>query len=354
MIDKILICNRCGGNFLPQNNTLICNKCNLTSQYDGHNVFFEDDEYYWGEIPESEMDKILEISRNKGWKNMMKDYFQKTHPRLVNMIMSKGRVDWINLFDSKEKMSILDIGSGWGQNSFLLANNKNYFITSLEKIKKRALFQSIRQSQSNVENMSIVNGDIFNTNFKPNSFNLIIYIGVLEWLGFSKDFNCPRQAQLYALKKNLKYLKSNGHVLIGIENRLGFNNFLGAKDHSGLRFTSLMPRKFANLYMSLRNPKYRSNKKSAKYNTYTYSLKGYIRLLKDAGFSEVDVFVVYPHYAHPRCIIPANNKDVKNFFQYFYRPRSLKDFMMVNIFKLLSFIRLAHIFSPNYIIIGKK
>jgi len=85
-------------------------------------------------------------------------------------------------------------------------------------------------------------------------------------------------------------LKPAGVLLIGIENRIGLHSFLGRIDHSGLPFTSLMPRWMASVYMKIRQPGFHRTllNSSAGYRTYTYSPWGYRKLLREAGFHDVD------------------------------------------------------------------
>lgn len=316
--------------------------------------FERDDGFYWGEISEIEMEKVISISGEKGWKTAVDLVIKIEYPHLLDMILSEDRVDWIRFIEGKDLIA-LDIGSGWGQTSLILANReKCKQVISLEKILKRAAFQKIRANQEGADNLDIIHGDIFNIKFKPNFFDFASFIGVLEWVGISDIKNDPRECQVLALKNVYKSLKPDGYVVIGIENRIGFNNLLGAIDHSGLRFTSLMPRKLADLYLKLRNPNYRSNKSRASYRTYTYTAKGYKNLLADAGFSEVKIFISHPHYATPRCLIEYDNKEINNFFSTIYQPTSKKDFIFSCLFRTLSIIGLGAVLAPHFIIIGKK
>jgi hypothetical protein len=96
--------------------------------------------------------------------------------------------------------------------------------------------------------------------------------------------------QLDVLRRVRRLLKPSGVVVIGIENRIGFHSFFGRVDHSGFAFTSLMPRWLASLYMKLRQPAFHRTllNSSLGYRTYTYSPRGYQKLLRQAGFQSVD------------------------------------------------------------------
>src|SRR5207249_7300311 len=102
-------------------------------------------------------------------------------------------------------------------------------------------------------------------------------------------------------------LRPGGCLYLGIENRLGFQYCLGVKDHSGLPFTSLMPRWIAGQIVGAAHGRgrcegYRGNKNVSGYRWPTYSLRGYTALLGEAGFSDVSFYWTYPSYNEPRYI----------------------------------------------------
>jgi len=311
------------------------------------------DEYYWGEITQVEMKRINEVSAQEGWGVAVNNVLAKNHPGLVGMVTGQDRVDWIHQLDANKK-NVLDVGSGWGHNSYLLAGTYGHTVTSLELIPERAEFQRIRAKQEGIDDMEVVVGNILDKEFSENRFDLATFIGVLEWIGVDKRFKNPRDVQLDALRKVRTYLKSGGLVCIGIENRIGFNNFVGAKDHSGFSFTSLMPRSVANVYLRMRNANYRSNTSSDVYRTYTYTAAGYEKLLYDAGFKNVKILVSHPHYAHPRNLIPYDNTSIRRHFWEQYKANTPKDFVFCSFFKILSIVGLGHVFAPHFVIFAEK
>src|SRR5205823_4310509 len=73
----------------------------------------------------------------------------------------------------------------------------------------------------------------------------------------------PRKVQLRFLEEICRILKPRGQLFVAIENRFDYEYFMGHPDHhSGLRYSSLLPRFLANLYsiFAARRP----------YRTYTY------------------------------------------------------------------------------------
>ncbi len=309
--------------------------------------------YYWGEVPQDKMQRVIEFAKTTTWQEAVERELNGPYFHLRKMVSGVDRIDWTAILPIKNRR-ILDVGSGWGQTSTLFAEQANNTVFSLEPISERAQFQAVRRDQMRLKNLHIINSAINDIDFLSNSIDLVSLSGVLEWIGSTPSKNSPRDEQLKALKLIYRALKPAGTICIGIENRLGYNTFLGARDHSGLRFTNLLPRKLASLYMRLRPSIYRSNSIASEYRTYTYSPAGYKKLLNTAGFSNVRVFLAHKHYAHPSTLVELNNKLINAFFKKYYQPNSLKDRLKTFVFRALSFLRLAKVLPPYLIIFGEK
>jgi SAM-dependent methyltransferase len=310
-------------------------------------------DFYWGEVEEGEMNRALQLATEVGWREAVRDVLGQNHPHLVGMVESRSRVDWLPLLAQSPQLT-LDIGSGWGQTSVLLADVPGNEVVSLERIGARSAFQAIRRAQERIEGLHLVNGDLMAAALPSSTFDLATFIGVLEWIGVAGAPRDPRDVQLDALRRVHDLLRPGGQVVVGIENRIGFNNFLGARDHSGLRFTSLMPRKIASVALELRRTSYRSNQAADAYRTYTYTMAGYRRLLDDAGFHDVRFWVSHPHYADPKCLIEADNATVGRFFDDVYRPSGAKDVVFTQMFRGLAKLGLAAEAAPHFVMIGTR
>ncbi len=353
-IVDLLLCQRCGSLLEYNFGTLKCGNCSATIE-NGSGIFTtcNGSNCYWGEPGLADMTEVLSLARAKGWKQSI-EYFTAKYPKLPHMVTTGDRVDWYHLLD-RDHMVILDVGSGLGQTSFLLAKDVTNTVVSLELVKERALFQAIRKEQDGIENLTVINGNFTDTAFHPGTFDMVQFVGVLEWIGFEEEPENPREVQLRALRKVHEILKPSGLVCIGIENRFGLDNFLGARDHSGLRFTSLMPRALADLYVRLRKPLYRSTLVPRSYRTYTYSASGYRRLLSEAGFSHTEIYMVHPNYNHPRCIIKMDNRVIQWFFSKFHQAKNnVPDMVYTSLFRTLAKFKLAAFFAPHFFIVGRK
>lgn len=253
--------------------------------------FFSEDKY-WGKASKKEFKKAIEALENEGWDAFMKRYNGK-----FDFTFEENRADWRFSIQISKNSSILDIGAGMGRTSIPLARVAGK-VVSVDQSFLRMKFLKKRAEQEKLKNIEIYVGDIFDLPFREESFDLIVMNGVLEWIGMTDRYRNPKEAQIESLKICRRLLKKGGHLYIGIENRYALS-YLKAIDHSGLRFTSYMPRWLANLYTFLR--------KGKKYDTYTYNTRGYKKLLEKAGFGNPDFYLVYPGYNNPRIIIPYDN-----------------------------------------------
>jgi SAM-dependent methyltransferase len=160
--------------------------------------------------------------------------------------------------------------------------------------------------QEGILNVHLIQASATALPLAPDSFDLVVVNGVLEWVGDWDVTVDPRTAQVNFLKKVHSLLKNDGVLLIGIENRFGLDFFKGNRDHSGLPYTSLVPRPVASLMLRLNSrAHYRSQSTLPKqYRTYTYSERGYRRLLSEVGFAELSAYWADPGYNQPYNLVP--------------------------------------------------
>jgi hypothetical protein len=116
----------------------------------------------------------------------------------------------------------------------------------------------------------------------------------------------PRDLQLRFLEKMRLLLKPSGFLCVGIENRIGAEVIRGAVDHSGWPYTSLMPRRVADVWCRYKQRRYRSGANLG-YRTYTYSLSGYRKLFREAGFASTAAFHAWDGYNKPSLLLPLKS-----------------------------------------------
>jgi len=253
--------------------------------------FFSEDRY-WGKAPKEELERAIKVIEEEGW-----DEFKTRYPRKFDYTFEENRADWRFVIPISEDFSVLDVGAGLGRISIPLARVARN-ITALDQSYLRMKFLKMRAEKEGLKNIEVCVGDIFDASFLEESFDLIVMNGLLEWVGKTDLYNNPREAQIACLKICKGLLKKGGFLYVGIENRFAAA-YLRGIDHSGLRFTSFLPRWLANIYTRLR--------KGKRYDTYTYTKNGYEKLLRESRFENIDFYLPFPGYNLPRVIIPYNN-----------------------------------------------
>lgn len=309
------------------------------------------DDDYWGEVDRDAMERALVLARTHGWRVAVREVLAGRHAHLREMVEGDARVDWLRLLPPGPRR-ILEVGSGWGQTSVLLARDPRNHVLALERVRARAEFIALRRDQDGIANLDVAHGDFLRASIEPSAFDLVTMIGVLEWLGLAGPE--PAAAlQARGLARAHAALRPGGWLCIGIENRWGINNLLGARDHTGLRFTSVMPRWLADAYVRARRPSYRSERMPAGYRTLTHSGAQLRRMLCEHGFTEVQLWVVHPHYAQPRVLLPADDAAIAGFFAD-YRPRSIKDAVISGLMRSLAPLGLAARLAPHFVVLARR
>lgn len=304
----VLACPECSANLAEDGTALICRSCTRRWEVREGIPRFFNPEYYWGEVPQSEALSLISDAERDGWRQAVTKHFENDKEMLYSLLQSQSRAAWLPLLGlKKDGLVALDIGSGYGAITQALAHAVGE-VYSVEAITERLEFTSIRLRQEELLNVKLVQGTATKLPFNDNAFDLIVVNGVLEWVGEWDTSASPREIQQQFLRKIFRMLKPGGILLIGIENRIGYNNFLGGLDHSGLAYTSLMPRWLATLVLrhGPRSPHRRQLNEKCQYRTYTYSEIGYRKILSQSGFRDVSFFGADPGYNKPLSLVSLN------------------------------------------------
>ncbi|MBU1102655.1 methyltransferase domain-containing protein [Patescibacteria group bacterium] len=292
------VCLKCQRKLVDRDNDWYCEYCQISwPKIHGLDCFFDRDDY-WGEISRDEMKQLLASIERDGWQKANRELAQKD-PQRLKFIYNPGRADWRFYVPLDNQSVVLDAGCGLGAITLPLAEVVKE-VVAFDTSCERARFVQLRAAKENKTNIQVLVASLFNPPFKKQSFDLIVMNGLLEWVGAGKIDGNPGEIQIEALKKMKELLKPGGCLYIGIENRFGLPLLTGrGLDHSGLRFTSIMPRFLARIYAKIR--------RKSDYRTYTYTRRGYEKLLNDAGFENIDFFLPWPGYNDTRIIVPHRN-----------------------------------------------
>ena len=261
--------------------------------------FLKSNNNYYRDTEEDDLNVLISAIKNgKNWRKAITEKFADLQPWLNDIILCSKRTKFIEEFLDAKNLSVLDIGAGWGQYSVPLA--KENYVCALEPTPERLKFiEAIAQQDNLSGNMFFLASNYFDLEFQT-KFELILCIGVLEWVGkFTIEDSSPETTQLEFLKKIKSDLTEDGKLVIGIENRLGLKYLLGANDdHTGLPHISCLSKELAKTKFKL--------KTNQDLQCLTYSLHEYRNLLSEAGFLTIKFYASLPDYKLPEKIFPIS------------------------------------------------
>lgn len=291
------VCPKCKSNLDSINGkTLSCNKCNLSWDVVGGVPDFIKEDIFWAE-PGFSKENFIKINKDileKDWNEVLKNHESPDIRSTYKFLSDYGRVSWFDLLNLPHDITVLDLGAGMGTMSQALSK-KCKLIYSVEPVKERIDFMRSRFRQEKCDNIRIVRSDVDNLPFEDEKFDLIILNGVLEWLPVNKKNMNPRKVQIYYLKMLKKLLKKGGYIYVGIENRMEFSYFLGARDpHILLKYVTILPRWISHIICKL--------KIGDIYRPYLYTHVGYKKLFEESGFKAPDIYSALPSYNEPNVI----------------------------------------------------
>lgn len=296
-------------------------------------------------------EKFNGIDYSDSSEDFLIDLFQsKVNLESYDVEMQKFIKDWptryhlshmrTNLLESVKELfnpewKVLELGAGMGALTLWLCDYFNS-VDAIEGSLKRA--QALRARAKNRQNLKIFVGDITDIDFKE-TYDLISLVGVLEYIPLYSQGN-SRIMCIDLLKRLSLSLKTNGILLIGIENKLGAKYFSGChEDHTGILFDGIMdyPRK----------------------SCVTFSRNEIMDILYEAGMSQVRFYHLFPDYKLPKLFFRETDGDdyymlkgwVRSYFEDFSRERLyfFHDSLFV---QTLIKSRLLHHFSNSFLIVS--
>jgi SAM-dependent methyltransferase len=251
------------------------------------------------------MDRLLLAAEERGWRQAIQD----VAPELQQNVSGADRAAFEDILPVSGRKMILDLGAGLGAIATRLA--EQHQVVALEGVRERANFLATRKRQDGLDYLTVINGELNKTRFAPGQFDVIVVNGVLEWAALFDLGGSPEEVQARFLHNLRKLLTPEGYLYIGIENRFGWSQLRGALDHSGLRYTSLLPRWLAS-EVCARSVNYRSNANLG-YRTYTYSHRGYRQLFQRAGLAIATTWIAPHGYNLPNELIPLNRHAISRY-----------------------------------------
>lgn len=343
-----LACPACKAPFEGRTESFSCSACGRQWPAPGGLLDFRlSKEGYWGVYPESRIQELNARRLGIGWAGALKEFFSQTDPVYYDYILDETRAQWHFMVPLNDDARILDAGCGWGTLSFALA--KIYKdVVALDASRPQIEFIRGRCQEDGVKNILPVCGQATHLPFADETFDLVVFNGVLEWVPAISAEEKPEVAQRRALREASRVLKKGGHLYLAIENRWAAINFLGFRDtHSGLRFAPILPRGLANIYSRL------ARKKDFREYTYTYGQSR--RLLAEAGFSCVQTYAPLPSYRRFYYLLPVDDASrVRFFVRHLVHARNKMQAFFINAVRSLGLYRWVKYFVPDFSFIAKK
>ncbi len=317
--NRVFLCPSCMGELVYiENKEYYCNSCKERYPlFHDIPMFSRNREYYYGEMPKPVFDKLLNLAFEVGTQNAMNTLLRSGEigRGAYNYGSARNRGAFFPLLNIGTGKRVLDLGCGWGNVSLSLARiYKECFAMDLTK--ERILFLKMRASEAGYTNLFyICGGDLRFLPFKDGFFDCVVLNGVLEWVPEMEQRIKPYEVQLNFLREIGRILNKKGQVYIAIENRFALQYLTGMReDHTGMLFTSFMPRPIANMV---------SKKIRGKpYRTWTYSKWGYRKLLKESGFMYSKFWVPWPNYRQFNIIYSLGDSDrlLRHIRKHGYKP----------------------------------
>jgi ubiquinone/menaquinone biosynthesis C-methylase UbiE len=342
----------------------ICPQCaNRYSLRHGILDLLPGSDFYWGEVGREKMLEINRMAASMGWFTAIQDQLQD-RPNLVTYICSPARLGWLfHCYDQDANKVCLDLGSGWGTLTFGLSRFYRT-VYSVDGVLERLRFQSLRMAEDGVTNVRLIRGSLFKIPLDDHSVDLAVVNGLLEWVALSEPDLDAEEAQLRFLLEVRRVVKPAGRIYIGVENRFGLHYLLGSPDHSGLPFTSLLPRIVASQVVRFARRREKGSggarhhlpNREPAYRTYTHSLNGYRQLLQRAGFPHTSAYWAWQSYSYPRASGTVDGISIRYLIGYFAnlsRDRWLRPALAL-LHKMPPSIlgRLVKAFAPHFLFVA--
>jgi SAM-dependent methyltransferase len=201
----------------------------------------------------------------------------------------EGRADLARLLLRQQDTVALDVGCGFGTFATAVARSAGH-VFATDRSPVRVALTAARARAEGLDNLTAFETNGVRLPLGDATCDLVTIIGVLEWAGVGTgDAPAAQRAMLAEVRR---VLKPGGVLLLGIENRFAAHYFVGAReDHTDLRFSSLLPRRLADLQSR--------RARGVPFETPTHGRAALKRLLAEAGLAP-RIAAVLPSYQQPR------------------------------------------------------
>jgi SAM-dependent methyltransferase len=324
--NQYLQCPKCKGDLSFEEKKVICFACDKEYPYlDGKYLTFSTFPNDWEQLTESQYQELFRELKDLPWNEALQKIMLKYWGKyLADYNTSPERYTFVDTFLGKlsNDLTVLDIGSGFGNTSFALAkkfkkviavDTPNNIIRWLNAVKEK-------DNLSNLEAVGIENLDFSGLPFKDNTFDIILFSMTFQWTGSFNEKESPNKIQMKVIKQIFRKLKEGGLLVFLDMNRYKYSYFLGEVDSSGVKYASILPRKIANIFsyfykkFLIKNPERNYqyiNKVSLQHNSYRnykHTYKNLESIFKKSGFKKTYSVIALPNIKFQELFLPLQNK----------------------------------------------
>jgi cyclopropane fatty-acyl-phospholipid synthase-like methyltransferase len=267
----------------------------------------QDTDGYWSNLSKKQNAELMSLLGRMP----VKKAIEATQPQHMEVIFSEKRAAGIELLKLKGTEVAVDLGCMWGALTIPLAKQAGQ-VLGIDQTLESLRFSEARAQEEHLKNVHFLCGNLRNIELPKETFDVAVVNGVLEWVPeFEKvvvdDYvfgakktekkGNPGEMQKAFLHNVLSGLKSNGRLMLAIENRYDYKMFFGLPDpHTGTYFTTIVPRWMANLISKVTRQR--------EYRPWIYSFPEIEALLREVGFSKVSLYACWPDYRVPDYLTP--------------------------------------------------
>jgi cyclopropane fatty-acyl-phospholipid synthase-like methyltransferase len=275
-------------------------KCKKLKKYlekfklDSDNIYStQDEEGYWSNLSKDQnADLISMLSDSTTQKSI-----QNINPSMYEVIFSEKRAAALELLQLSGDETVVDLGCMWGAITIPLAKQANQ-VLGIDQTIYSLKFSKARANEEQLQNIDFLCGNLRNIELPENTFDTAIVNGVLEWI---PEIDTVVVDEIWYQSKHRSSVGNPGKMQRDFLNNVykglktDYKMFCGIRDpHAGTFFTTIFPRSLANVLSKIQ--------KKREYRPWIYSFSEIETLLKDTGFSNIELHACWPDYRFPEHI----------------------------------------------------